>query len=154
MIDNAVKGVLNASGVNMRHGPDTKYGLADSNLKSGTKVTVYLRDGDWYFLKVDKTGKYGYIFADYIDLVDDDEPTPKPTTEPTDPPITFRDGDVNGDLMVSAADAALILRYVENPKKYSLTKAQLEAADMDGDGKVTILDAKALLKRVSNKLVG
>ena len=56
--------------------------------------------------------------------------------------------------MVSAADAALILRYVENPKKYSLTKAQLEAADMDGDGKVTILDAKALLKRVSNKLVG
>ena len=95
------------------------------------------------------------LFSTYaIAYVDKVEPTPKPTPEPTDPPITFRDGDVNGDLMVSAADAALILRYVENPKKYSLTKAQLEAADMDGDGKVTILDAKALLKRVSNKLVG
>jgi hypothetical protein len=154
MIENAVKGKLIRSGVNMRKGPSTKYGLADSGLKSGTVVTVYAEDGDWYFLRVDKTGKYGYIYSEYVELdeeFEDDEPTPKPTKKPTEEPaIRLSQGDVNGDGLVSAADAAMILRY--DMGLIDLSDAQLKAADMDGDGEVTDMDARALLRYVAGRL--
>ena len=152
MIDNAVDGVLIKSGVNMRKGPGTKYGLADSNLKSGLQLTVYLQDGDWYFLKVDKTGKYGYIYEDYVEL-DDVEPTAKATKKPAEddePSVYLSQGDVNGDGLISAADVALILRY--DAGLIDLSDAQLAAADMDGDDQVTSMDAKSLLKYVTNRL--
>ena len=149
MIAGAAEGKLIKSGVNMRKGPSTKYGLVDSNLKSGLQLTVYAKDGDWYFLRVDKTGKYGYIHEDYVSLDDDDEPTPtkKATSEPA---IRLSQGDVNGDGLVSAADAALILRY--DAGIIDLSDAPLEAADMDGDDQVTSVDAKTLLRYVANRL--
>ena len=57
---------------------------------------------------------------------------------------------MNADGLVSAADAALVLRY--DAGLMDLSKAQLEAADMDGDGQVTSLDAKAILKYVAGRL--
>ena len=139
------------SGVNMRKGPGTQYGLADSGLKSGTALTVYLKDGDWYFLRVDATGKYGYIFGDYVELLDDDDPTPKPTATPTEEPvIRLSQGDVNGDGLISAADVALILRY--DAGLIDLSDAQEDAADMDGDKQVTSNDARELLKYISGRL--
>ena len=154
MIENAIKGKLIRSGVNMRKGPSTKYGLADSGLKSGTVVTVYAKDGDWYFLRVDKTGRYGYIYSDYVELDEDDyydDPTPKPTKKPTDEPaFRLSRGDVNGDGLISAADVALILRY--DAGKIDLDDAYLEAADWDGDGEVTDMDAKALLRYIVERL--
>ena len=151
MIKNAVDGVLTASGVNMRKGPGTSYGLADSNLKKGTELTIYLKDGEWYFVKVDSTGRYGYIYEDYVEVYDEDYVTPKPTKKPTEEPaIRLSKGDVNGDGLVSAADAALILRYDAGVIK--LDDAPLEAADWDGDGEVTDMDAKAILKYVAGRL--
>jgi len=155
MIRNAVKGKLKTGNVNMRKGPSTKYGLVDSKLKKGTELTVYVKDGDWYFLKVDKTGKYGYISGEFVELVDDDDddPTPKPTEkDDDDDEITIRlsQGDVNGDGLVSAADAAMILRY--DAGRIDLSKAQLTAADMDGDDQVTTADAKAILRYVAMRL--
>lgn len=148
MIENAVDGVLIANNVNMRKGPGTEYGLADSGLKSGMDVTVYLKQGDWYFLRVNKTGKYGYIYAEFVELDDDDEPTPtkKPTQEPA---IRLDKGDVNGDGLLSAADAALILRYVADI--IDLEDFRLKAADWDGDGQVTELDAKSILREVARR---
>ena len=151
MIENAVKGKLTRSGVNMRKGPGTEYGLAASGLKSGTVVTVYAEDGDWYFLRVDKTGKYGYIYSEYVELEDDDDPDPAPTKKPTqEPSIRLSMGDVNGDGLVNAADAALILRY--DAGIIELEDYELEAADMDGDGQVTYLDAKTLLRYIVSRL--
>ena len=153
MIKNAVDGTLIKSGVNMRKGPGTNYGLVDSNLKSGTQLTVYLHDGDWYFLKVDKTGKYGYIYEDYVDLDSDDEPTAKATKKPTEddePSVYLSQGDVNGDGLISAADVSLILRY--DAGLIDLSDAQMAAADMDGDDQVTSADAKSLLRYVANRL--
>ena len=155
MIRNAVKGKLKTGNVNMRKGPSTKYGLVDSKLKKGTELTVYVKDGDWYYLKVDKTGKYGYISGEFVELVDDDDddPTPKPTEkDDDDDEITIRlsQGDVNGDGLVSAADAAMILRY--DAGRIDLSKAQLTAADMDGDDQVTTADAKAILRYVAMRL--
>ena len=111
-------------------------------------VTVYLKQGDWYFLRVNKTGKYGYIYAEFVELDDDDEPTPtkKPTQEPA---IRLDKGDVNGDGLLSAADAALILRYVADI--IDLEDFRLKAADWDGDGQVTELDAKSILREVARR---
>ena len=150
MIRKAVIGKLVKSGVNMRKGPSTDYDLVDSGLKSGTELTVYLKDGDWYFLKVNRSGKYGYIYKDYV-VLENDEPDATPTKKPTEEPaIRLSQGDVNADGLVSAADAALVLRY--DAGLMDLSKAKLEAADMDGDGQVTSLDAKAILKYVAGRL--
>ena len=150
MIRKAVIGKLVKSGVNMRKGPSTDYDLVDSGLKSGTELTVYLRDGNWYFLKVNRSGKYGYIYKDYV-VLENDEPDATPTKKPTEEPaIRLSQGDVNADGLVSAADAALVLRY--DAGLMDLSKAKLEAADMDGDGQVTSLDAKAILKYVAGRL--
>ncbi len=150
MIRKAVIGKLVKSGVNMRKGPSTDYDLVDSGLKSGTELTVYLKDGDWYFLKVNRSGKYGYIYKDYV-VLENDEPDATPTKKPTEEPaIRLSQGDVNADGLVSAADAALVLRY--DAGLIDLSKARLEAADMDGDGQVTSLDAKAILKYVAGRL--
>ncbi len=154
MIENAVNGVVSRNGVNMRKGPSTKYGLAGSNIKKGTSVTVYAEDGDWYFLRIDKTGKYGYIYKDYVELeddYDDDDPTPKPTKRPTDEPaFRLSRGDVNGDGLISAADVALILRY--DAGLIDLDDVYLEAADWDGDDEVTDMDARALLRYIVERL--
>ena len=153
MIDNAVDGVLIKSGVNMRQGPSTSYPLVTSGLKSGTEVTVYLEDSGFYFLRVKKSGQFGYIAKQFVDLSpeedDDDDvnPTRKATEEPS---IRLSQGDVNGDGLISAADAALILRY--DAGRIDLSDAQLKAADMDGDDEVTDLDAKAVLKYVVGRL--
>ena len=153
MIRNAVKGRLVTGGVNMRKGPSTKYGLVDSKLKKGTALTIYAEDGDWYFLRVDSTGKYGYISGEFVEILDDDDddPTPKPTAKATEEPaIRLSQGDVNGDGLVSAADAALVLRY--DAGRIDLSDAQLRAADMDGDDQVTSADAKAILRYVAMRL--
>ena len=153
MIRNAVSGQLSTGNVNMRSGPSTKYSLVDSKLKKGTALTIYAKDGDWYFLKVDSTGKYGYILGDFVQILDDDEPTPKPTKKTDDddePSIRLSQGDVNGDGLISAADAALVLRY--DAGWIELSDAQLRAADMDGDDQVTDVDAKAILRYVAMRL--
>ena len=147
-----VDGVLIKSGVNMRQGPSTSYPLVASGLKSGTEVTVYLEDSGFYFLRVNKSGKFGYIAKQFVDLSpeeddDDDKPARKATEEPS---IRLSQGDVNGDGLISAADAALILRY--DAGLIDLSDAQLKAADMDGDDEVTDLDAKAVLKYVVGRL--
>ena len=157
MIENAEDAVATSSGVHVRKGPSTKYGLADSDLKKGMELTVYLRDGDWYFLRVDKTGKYGYVHKNYVKLTDDDEPTPKPTKRTDDdddddsePSIRLSQGDVNGDGLISAAAAAMVLRY--DAGRIELSSAQLKAADMDGDDQVTSMDARAILRYVASRL--
>lgn len=54
-------------------------------------------------------------------------------------------GDVDGDGLVSARDATMILKY--NIGAVTLDDAALKNADMDGDNKVTARDATAILKQ-------
>ena len=54
-------------------------------------------------------------------------------------------GDADGDGVVSAADALLVLRY--SLDLAVLSPAQLEAADLDGDSGVTAADALLILRR-------
>lgn len=53
-------------------------------------------------------------------------------------------GDVDGDGLVTAADALLVMRYCTNLAE--LTPAQLEAADFNGNGTVELIDALLILR--------
>ncbi len=69
MIAGAAEGKLIKSGVNMRQGPSVNTSLVATGLKSGTKLTVYQEDGDFYFLLVNETKKYGYIAKKFVKLL-------------------------------------------------------------------------------------
>ena len=69
MIAGAAQGTLTKSGVNMRQGPSTNTTIVTTGLKSGTKLTVYAEDGDFYFLMVNETKKYGYIAKKFVKLL-------------------------------------------------------------------------------------
>lgn len=69
MIAGAAEGKLTKSGVNMRQGPSTNTTIVATGLKSGTKLTVYAEDGDFYFLLVNETKKYGYIAKKFVKLL-------------------------------------------------------------------------------------
>lgn len=69
MIAGAAEGKLIKSGVNMRQGPSTTTPIVASGLKSNTKLMVYLLDGDFYFVKVVDSEKYGYIKKDFVKLL-------------------------------------------------------------------------------------
>ncbi len=69
MIAGAAEGKLIKSGVNMRQGPSTTTPIIATGLKSGTRLTVYALDGDFYFLLANETKKYGYIKKDFVKLL-------------------------------------------------------------------------------------
>ena len=81
-IDAAVEGELLHSGVAMRKGPDTGYGIVNK-YPAGTKVEIYDSIGDYYFVQTVSDGNYGYIARKFISslwLDDGAEPTPVPQT--------------------------------------------------------------------------
>lgn len=69
MIAGAAEGKLIKSGVNMRQGPSVNTPIVATGLKSGTRLTVYALDGDFYFLLANETKKYGYIKKDFVKLL-------------------------------------------------------------------------------------
>lgn len=77
-------GKVNATGVNFRNGPSTSYSSM-GKLGKDTAVTVLGKSGDWYQVKVNSTGKTGYVFAKYITITSVVTPTPTPsaTVSPT-----------------------------------------------------------------------
>lgn len=60
-------GYINASGVNFRTGPSTKY-KSQGKLSANTAVTVLGYSGSWTQLTVDATGKSGYVFSRYVSV--------------------------------------------------------------------------------------
>ena len=69
MIAVAAEGKLVKSGVNMRQGPSTTTPIVATGLKSGTKLTVYVLEGDFYFVQLTEAKKYGYIKKDFVKLL-------------------------------------------------------------------------------------
>ena len=69
MIAGAADGKLIKSGVRMRQGPSTNTTIIATGLKSGTKLTVYAEEGDFYFVLVNETKKYGYISKSFVKLL-------------------------------------------------------------------------------------
>ena len=64
--------------------------------------------------------------------------------------VLFQKGNVNGDGVVDAQDALMILQYVA--KKMTFTSDQIAAGDVNGDGNVTAQDAGLILQYVAGKI--
>ena len=77
-------GKVNATGVNFRTGPSTSYSSM-GKLGIDTAVTILGKSGDWYQVKVNSTGKTGYVFAKYITITS--VVTPTPVVSPTPTPV-------------------------------------------------------------------
>ena len=72
------------------------------------------------------------------------EPEPTETPEPTPEPPVEGLGDVDGKNGITRADALLVIRYLVGLEE--LTEEQLVRADLSRDGKVSALDASAMLR--------
>ena len=58
-------GYVNRSGVNFRTGPGTEY-ASQGKLQIDTVVQLLSQTGSWYQIRVQSTGKSGYIYAPYV----------------------------------------------------------------------------------------
>lgn len=82
---NAKTGTLTGNGVNLRSGPSTEYERVGSYDKGAT-MAVYAKDGDFYFVKMDKDGKTGFMSKKYVTVSDSSaSSTAKPTPTPNVP---------------------------------------------------------------------
>ena len=123
-----------ASLLRVRSGPGTDYPTAMDSLPKGTVVNVTEISGLWG--KISHNGKTGWIsllYAEYSEVII------KPSITP----------DINGNGIVDAGDARLVLRTAASLEK--LDDAQSKAADCDSDGKITAVDARIVL-RIAAKL--
>jgi len=83
-------------------------------------------------------------------MYDPDSPG-DPTSSQTD--IDNQDGilgDVNGDGLVTAQDASLVLQAVAG--KIELSPSQISIADVNGDTSITAQDASLILQKVAGKI--
>lgn len=62
---NAKVGMLTGDGVNLRKGPGTNFERLGS-YKKGATMLVYAKDGDFYFVKMDKDDKIGFMSTKYV----------------------------------------------------------------------------------------
>lgn len=115
--------VFSEDGVRLR----SEYGLDGDKLIVipegaiiSTAETVTADGYEWG--KVDYNGITGWCVLDYCDKMEDGKVI----------------GDVNGDGKLSVLDASMIKRYVS--KVLTLNDEEFNAADLDGDGKVTMKD--------------
>lgn len=70
--------------------------------------------------------------------------TPEPEPEKTPEPQVEGLGDVDGKNGITRADALLVVRYLVRLDE--LTDDQLMRADLDRDGRVSVMDASAILR--------
>ena len=78
-VKSALDGKLTTK-LNLRKGPGKNYAVLDS-YETGTRLKIYARENDFYFVMVVKENKYGYIAAEYIEkegLLPGEDPTPSP----------------------------------------------------------------------------
>lgn len=117
---------------------DTNY--ADINNVSVNDITMYITDANGVVLDIGQqvtTGCTVYMVRgdavlDRLDIV--------------------LEGDVDGDGKIDSYDQLMLDSYIsatpENPSEFVLTKAQIEACDVDGDGRVTESDIRRLVELI------
>ena len=142
------QGALNASGVNFRTGPSTDYaskGTLSRNTQVGIYASVQNSKGEtWYHLVLTATGEEGFVRSDFITITTTVTPSPMPPMTPDPNIVPKMPGDVDGNGVISAQDAAMILRSLVG--LYVMNDAQKKAADVNGDGLVSAQDAARILR--------
>jgi len=79
VITNGTAGYINASGVNFRTGPSTRY-TSQGKLDKNTALTVTATSGNWYQVTLSSSGKSGYVYKTYVTLGAAATPTPAPAS--------------------------------------------------------------------------
>lgn len=80
-IANAIEAKLVRGGVTLRAGPSTNDKALTTGLGKNTRVKVYARENDFYFVQVTSSGLYGFISCKFIE-VEGFTPVPIPTKVP------------------------------------------------------------------------
>lgn len=123
------EGVCNADDSNLRTGPSTNFNKYWA-INKGDPVYVYYQSGKWYRIMDRNMGQGAFIWKNYI------------TRGAEVPDVT--PGDANGSGDVTAADAALVLRFLVQLS--DICDEGLLAADYTRDGTVDASDAAAILR--------
>lgn len=76
-IQNAKDGKLNTGGVNLRAGHTKNDKILGTGFTKGTKVKVYAREGDYYFVQIVSKQLYGFVSCDFVNV---DGVTPEPVS--------------------------------------------------------------------------
>jgi len=111
---NAKIGTLQNDGVNLREGPSTDYERI-GNYNKGATMKVYDEDGDFYFVKMDKDDKVGFISKKFVVVTD--------TAEVTIPPEVPTDA-VGGKITAS------VVALRKGPNKTDTAITELEKGDV------------------------
>lgn len=118
------------SSLNVRSGPGSAYSKIGS-LYNGTEVTVTEVSGDWG--KMTYKGTTGWISLMYAVYMDNNSSS-----------ISGKTGDINGNGVVEAGDARLLLRYSAGLE--TLSYSQKKLGDVNSDGNITASDARKVLR--------
>lgn len=152
MKKNAVSGVVTGNNVNLRQGPSTNTPILAQGLKKNDAVTVYTSSGTFYFVKVNRLNKYGYISKNYVKI------TPSSTATPKKPTGTAPSGTTVGTITASkvalraepSTDSKCIAEYAKGTKVYVISKSKdFYYVQIAGSGKTGYIYAKYV--KVSEK---
>lgn len=80
-IQNAIDAKLSTGGVTLRAGPSTNDRALNKGLGKNTRIKVYSRENDFYFVQVTSSGEYGFISCKFVE-VEGFTPAPIPTQVP------------------------------------------------------------------------
>lgn len=94
----AKAGELTADGVNLRAGPSTSYDRI-GNYNKGATMAVYATDGDFYFVKMDKDGKIGFMSKKFVNVSEEAASDTPKTTVPPDAPDEAINGKVTAKVV-------------------------------------------------------
>lgn len=67
-INGAVEAKLSTGGVNLRAGPSTRDKVIQSGLSKNSRIKVYARENDFYFIQVSSSGQYGYVSCKFVEV--------------------------------------------------------------------------------------
>lgn len=156
MKKNAASGVLTGNNVNLRQGPSTSTPIVATNLKNKAELTVYTLSGNFYFVKVNKLNKYGYIAKQYVKLTSDfgSSSTATPKAATGTPPAGASEGTVTASKVALRAEASkdskCIAEYSKGTKVFVLSKSKdFYYVQIAGTGKTGYIYASYI--KISNK---
>lgn len=130
MKKNAASGVLTGNNVNLRQGPSTNTPIVATEIKKNAELTVYTLSGDFYFVKVNKINKYGYIAKRYVKLTSDFGAAATATAKTAEgtPPAGASEGIVSASKVALRAepdsDSKCIAEYTKGTRVYILKKSK------------------------------
>lgn len=127
MKKNAASGIVTGNNVNLRQGPSTTTPIL-ATLKNKEAITVYTLSGNFYFVKINSTNKYGYISKQFVKLTSNfgESSTPTPKVPSGTAPAGTSAGTITASKVAlrsgPSKDSKCIAEYTHGTKVYVISK--------------------------------